>query len=64
MSSVIETDKGCFIIKVIDRKEAQTTELEEIRKELVNKILQQKTEQRLQEWLKELHNEAYVEIKI
>jgi peptidyl-prolyl cis-trans isomerase SurA len=64
VSSVIETDKGCFIIKVLDRKEERTTELEEIRQTLTNQILQQKTEQRLHEWLEELHNEAYVEIKI
>jgi len=64
VSSVIETDKGCFMIQVLDRQETQTTELDEIRKTLVNQILQQKTEQRLQEWLEELHNEAYVEIKI
>jgi len=64
VSSVIETDKGCFIIQVLDRKEAQITELDEIRKTLVNKILQQKTEQRLQEWLEELHDESYVDIKI
>jgi parvulin-like peptidyl-prolyl isomerase len=64
VSSVIETDKGCFIIQVQDRKEAETTELDEIRKTLVNQILQKKTEQRLQEWLEELHDDAYVEIKI
>lgn len=63
VSSVIETDKGCFIIKVLDRKEERITELEEIRQTLTNQLLQQKTEQRLQNWLEELRNEAYVEIK-
>jgi len=64
VSGVIETDKGCFIIKVLDRKEEQITELEKVRQTLVNQILQQKTEQRLHEWLEELHDEAYIEIKI
>ena len=50
--------------QTLDRMAAETTELDEIRKTLVNQILQKKTEQRLQEWLEELHDEAYVEIKI
>ena len=64
VSNVIKTEKGYFIIRVIDRKEAKAKELNEVRKEIVDYLLQQKREKKFQEWLEELHDKAYIEIKI
>jgi len=64
VSDIIKTKKGYFIIQVLDRKEAEIKELSQVRKEIENKIHQEKTEKKFKEWLKVLHNKAYIEIKI
>jgi peptidyl-prolyl cis-trans isomerase SurA len=64
VSGIIKTKKGYFIIQVLDRKEAEIKELSEVRKEIEAKIHQEKTEKKLEEWLKALYNKAYIEIKI
>jgi len=64
ISRVISVEKGCFIIRVLDRLDVKTKSIEEVQDELYNKIYRQKMEKKFKEWIEELHNNAYIEIKI
>ena len=64
VSNVISTNKGFFIIRVLDRTEEKTKTLEEVRDQISNQLVQQKMEKKFQDWIKDLHSNAYIEIKI
>lgn len=63
-SDLISTNKGYFIIRVLDRAEAKTKTVDEVREKIYNQLYQQKTEKKYREWIQELHNKSYIEIKI
>jgi len=63
-SDLISSDKGLFIIKVLDRAEAKTKTIDEAREKIFDHIYRQKMENKYQEWIQDLHNKAYIEIKI
>jgi len=64
ISNVIDTNKGCCIIRVLERFEEKTKKIEEVHDAISNYLLQQKMEDKLQEWLQELRTNAYIDIKI
>jgi len=63
-SDLISTNKGYFIIRVLDRAEEKTKTIDEVREKIYNQLYQQKMEKKYQEWIQELHNKAYIETKI
>jgi parvulin-like peptidyl-prolyl isomerase len=64
ISNVISTNKGYCIIRVLERSEEKTKKIEEAHEAISNYLLQQKMEDKLQEWLEELRTNAYIDIKI
>jgi peptidyl-prolyl cis-trans isomerase SurA len=64
LSNVIATEKGYGIIRVVDRQEESTKGLEEVRQDIDNQLFRIKIEKKYQEWMQELRDRAYVEIKI
>ena len=64
ISNVISTNKGCCIIRVLERFEEKTKKIEEVHEAISNYLFQQKMEGKLQEWLQELRTNAYIDIKI
>jgi len=64
ISNVIDTNKGCYIIRVLERFEEKTKKIEEVHEAISNYLFQQKMEDKLQEWLQELRTNAYIDIKI
>jgi peptidyl-prolyl cis-trans isomerase SurA len=64
ISKVISTDKGYCIVRVLERSEEKTKKIEEAHEAISNYLLQQKMEDKLQEWLQELRTDAYIDIKI
>lgn len=64
VSEVIATEKGYGIIRVLDRQEESTKKLEEVRQDIESQLYRMKMEKKYQEWMQELRNKAYVEIKL
>ena len=64
ISNIIPTDKGCCIIRVLERSEEKTKGIEDARQAISNYLFQQKIGEKLQEWIEELRANAYIDIKI
>lgn len=64
VSNVITTNKGYFIIRLLDRTDEKTKKFNEVKEEIANGLLQQKMEKKFRDWIEELRNKAYIEIKI
>jgi len=62
ISEVIEADYGLQIIKVLKKKPAKETPLEEVRPQISRELYQVKAEPGIQDFLKELREESYVYI--
>jgi peptidyl-prolyl cis-trans isomerase SurA len=63
VSSIIRSSLGFHIIKLLEKRVKKGKTLEESRKEIREKLLKSKNEERLKEWLKELWSDAHIEIK-
>jgi parvulin-like peptidyl-prolyl isomerase len=62
ISAIIKTPKGYHILKLIERKKAVTLNYEEIKDRLRPFAQAEKQRDRLETWLKELRNEAKVNV--
>lgn len=63
VSSLIEIDQGIYIFKVKQKFPAEVTALNKVKEGIYNQLFQQKFRERLESWLKELKEKAYIEIK-
>lgn len=63
ISDVIATVSGFYILKVIDIKTTDYKSLEEVRDEISNILIQEKTEKSYKEWLYNLKTSSYIEIR-
>lgn len=64
ISDVVQSDFGYHVIKVTDKKVASTQTLEDVKDEIENTLVNQKKVEQMDEYVKELREEADVEIKI
>ncbi|MDO9515548.1 MAG: peptidylprolyl isomerase [Syntrophales bacterium] len=64
ISDVIESPVGFHIIKIIDRRGAGIKPVEEVRGEIIWKIGNEKVQKKFEEWLKELREKSFVEIRL
>lgn len=64
ISDVIESSIGFHVIKVTDRKGAGIRSLELVREEIKDKIGQVKIEKKFYEWLEELREKSYIDIRL
>lgn len=64
VSNVIETGRGFFIIRVVDRKEAGSRSVDEVKDEVREQIFRAKAEKKYREWIEELYANAYIEVKL
>ena len=62
VSAVARTRVGLHIIRLEDRQEDSFRSLDEVREELQNQLLRDRTEAKYQEWLEALRLQAYVKI--
>ena len=60
----VETTAGFHIIKVLDRKQSDNPQLGGYRDEIKQAIYNQKLQDYLKNWVVDLKNDAYIEIKI
>lgn len=60
----VESPAGYHIIKILDRKDADSTMPESYKEQIRNALYNQKAEQLLQTWLREIKETAYIERKI
>lgn len=63
ISDVVTTVSGFYILKVIDIKTTDYKSLEEVRDEINNILIQEKTEKSYKEWLYNLKTSSYIEIR-
>jgi len=63
-SPVIASSAGYQIIQVIDKRGAGIKPLKRVREEIQNEISRQKSNQKIQEWIKDLRKKSYVSINI
>jgi parvulin-like peptidyl-prolyl isomerase len=64
ISDVVQTRFGYHIIKLEGRKASAPKEFSEVSSEIREKLLRQKTQERLERWIKELRDKADIEIKL
>ncbi len=62
-SGIIKTDTGFYIIKVIDKKEAGTVPLSEVKDMIRERLYQRESELTLREFIGKLKKDAYIRIK-
>ncbi len=62
-SPLVSTDKGIYIFRVNKKIPQKVLILEDVKDEISDRLFQNKFQARLENWLKELRKNAYVEIK-
>lgn len=62
VSPPVQTRHGLNLIKVLERFDPSTVSLEEMHEKLYAELVEQKTEQQVEPWLKELRSARYVEV--
>ena len=62
-SGIIKTSTGFYIIKVIDKKEAGTVPLSDVKDMIKERLHQRESELTLREFLGNLKEDAYIRIK-
>ncbi|MBW7473350.1 peptidylprolyl isomerase [Paenibacillus oenotherae] len=60
LSGVVQTDSGFHVIKLLDRKDAHSATLEEKKEEVKDIIMNNKTYEMSQTWLKDLNDKAKI----
>jgi peptidyl-prolyl cis-trans isomerase SurA len=63
-SEPVETQQGFHIIRLDDKKTAQFRPFAEVKDEMTGLVLQQKGLDRYQQWMTDLKNKAYIEVKL
>ncbi|MBN2468238.1 MAG: peptidyl-prolyl cis-trans isomerase, partial [Deltaproteobacteria bacterium] len=61
VSDVVVTEKGYFIIRVLEKTDAQTKTVEEVKEVISNALYRQKMEKKYQEWMQQLRDKAYID---
>jgi parvulin-like peptidyl-prolyl isomerase len=63
VSEPIEVPTGLYIFKLVGRQEERVAPLDEVKEDITNIIFNQKFRERYVKWMRDLKNEAYIEIK-
>ena len=63
IGQVIESPVGLHIIRVDEKKPAGFKPFEEVKKDIENKLLQEQSQRLYQEWLSELTDTAFIEVR-
>lgn len=63
ISSPISTEKGFYIVQILDRKESSARTFDEVKDELREQIYGQKMEKATTAWLAEVRKRSYLDIK-
>lgn len=63
VSSLVETENGIYIFKLLGKIPAEILSLEEVKESVYDKLYKKKFKKRFLAWIKELKDEAYIEIK-
>jgi peptidyl-prolyl cis-trans isomerase SurA len=62
VSPPVQTRHGVNLIKVLERFDPSTISLEEMHDRLYSELIEQKTQQQVDPWLKELRSNRYIEV--
>jgi parvulin-like peptidyl-prolyl isomerase len=60
----IQTSNGWYLLKLVDKEEEHVKDFEEVRAEIENKIFQRERQEKTINYLKDLREQSYIEIKI
>lgn len=63
VSGVVEVENGLFIFKLLGREEGEEVHLLAVKERIHDRVFQEKFKKAFKEWIEELRDEAYVEIK-
>ena len=58
----LKTNRGWYLFKIMEKKEAKTLPFEEVKEKIREKIFMQKKQQKIKEYLKELRENSYIKI--
>jgi peptidyl-prolyl cis-trans isomerase SurA len=64
MSPVIEMPFGCNLLQVVDRREFQRIEFEQVKLQLQNEVYKRKTELEYTKWIEVLRGQTYIDRKV
>jgi parvulin-like peptidyl-prolyl isomerase len=64
LSPVIATEAGFHLLKVEERRPASTKSLDDVRGEIGDRLMQEKSEKRRREWFENLRRQAVIDIKL
>lgn len=64
ISGVIESPVGFHIVKLVDRRGAGIKKLEVVQEEIRARIEEEKMEKKFEEWLINLRNKSYIDVRI
>ena len=62
-TDLIEIDTGIYIFKIVSKVSADIASLKEVKKSIKNQIFQLKFKEKFETWLKDLKQNAFIEIK-
>ena len=64
LSKPVQTEAGVHLLMVEDVKESQPYPFEEVEREIREQLLKQRSDDAYREWLKELKQKAFIEVKL
>ncbi len=64
MTSWLRVEKGWYLLKLEDKKESRLKSFEEVRREIEEKLFEEKRDQKSQEFIERLKKESYIKILI
>ena len=64
LGSLVETERTIIVLKVDDRTTAGLRQFEEMRPEITQTLLDQKTEGRIREWTQTLKQKAFIDVRL
>ena len=63
VSHLIEVENGIYIFKLIGQTPSAIAELEDVKELIYNQLYKEKFKSEFMNWIEDLKNDAYIEIK-
>jgi peptidyl-prolyl cis-trans isomerase SurA len=64
ISDLVRSSAGFHILKVLDRKGGEPRPFAEVQSRIREEVMQEESEKKFNEWMKELKSKAYIEIRL
>ncbi len=63
ISSIIEVENGLYLFKILGRSPGKIAKLDEVKDKIKDRIFQEKFQKKVNEWIDQLREKSYIEIK-